>query len=56
MSIVHCDYETSSSCDIKKVGAYRYANDPSTRILMFGICRDDGPVLMWRFDDPDCAE
>lgn len=56
MSILHLDFETTSKVDIKKCGGYRYANDPSTRILMFGVALDDGPVKMWRFDQPDSPE
>ena len=44
---IHLDYETRSDSDLKKVGAYRYANDPSTRILMFAICEDDSSVFIW---------
>lgn len=41
------DYETKSRADLRKVGAYRYASDPSTRIFMFAISKNDGPVLLW---------
>lgn len=51
MSIFHLDYETSSEADIS-FGAYRYASDPSTRILMFAVAENDGEPLLWRFDDP----
>jgi len=47
MSTYHLDYETRSRADLKKVGAYRYAADPSTRILMFAIARDEGEPLLW---------
>ena len=43
----HIDYETRSKADLKKVGAYRYACDPSTRILMFAIARDDKEPVLW---------
>lgn len=52
----HIDYETAGRVDINKLGAYRYANDPSLRILMFAICKDDGPVYLWDHNDPDCVE
>lgn len=45
--IYHLDYETRSSADLKKVGAYRYAADPSTRILMFAIAKNDEEPLLW---------
>ena len=51
MSIYHLDFETSSEADIS-FGAYRYASDPSTRILMFAVAQDDGEPLLWRFDEP----
>lgn len=56
MAILHWDFETTSKVDIKKCGGYRYANDTSTRILMFGVALDEGPVTMWRFDEPDSVE
>lgn len=43
----HLDFETKSRADLRKVGAYRYAADPSTRILMFAIRKNKGPVLLW---------
>lgn len=49
------DYETSSACDIK-LGAYRYACDPSTRILMFAISQDDGDPVIWDCTEPGSAE
>ena len=29
------DFETASACDLKKSGAWRYAEDPTTEILCF---------------------
>lgn len=55
MSIYHLDYETTSACDIG-LGAYRYAADQSTRILMFAIAEDDLEPFVWRFDQPNSAE
>lgn len=51
MSDYHLDYEGRSKADLKKVGAYRYAEDPSTQILMAGISKDDGPVFLWVHPD-----
>lgn len=48
MTRLHLDYETASELDIKKCGAYKYAADPSTRILMLGWAVDDGPVQLWQ--------
>lgn len=55
MSIYRWDFETTSKCDISH-GAWRYASDESTRILMFAIARDEEPPLLWRFDQPDSGE
>jgi hypothetical protein len=43
----HLDFETKSRSDLKKVGAYRYACDPSTRVLMFAIARGDEEPVLW---------
>lgn len=43
----HLDYETFSEADLKKFGAYRYACDPSTEILIFSIARNDERPLVW---------
>lgn len=53
--MIHLDYETTSACDIK-LGAYRYACDPSTRILLAAVARDHGTPVVWRFDQPDSEE
>ena len=46
MSIFSLDFETRSRADLKKVGAFRYANDPSTEILCVAIAKDDeDPVV-----------
>jgi DNA polymerase len=50
MTIFHLDFETASACDIT-LGAYRYANDPSTRILMFAIAKNDEEPVMWSVTD-----
>lgn len=43
----HLDYETRSRADLKKVGAFRYAFDPSTEILCAAIARGDEEPLIW---------
>lgn len=41
----HLDFETYSEADITVVGAFRYAEDPSTEILIVGFALvDGGPV------------
>lgn len=41
------DFETLSQADLKKVGAYRYAEDPTTEVLCLSYCLNDGPILTW---------
>lgn len=47
MTRLHLDYETASEVDIKSCGAYKYAADPSTRILMLGWAINDEPEQLW---------
>lgn len=47
MNSYHLDYETYSEADIRKYGAYRYASDPSTEILIFSIACGSGRPLIW---------
>lgn len=56
MNAVHLDFETTSLSDITEVGGYRYACDPSTRILMFAVADETCEPLLWRFDAPDSDE
>ena len=46
MNEYHIDYETYSEADLRKVGAYRYAADPSTELLIYAIRKNDGPVFV----------
>jgi DNA polymerase len=55
MNTYSIDYETTSSCNIKH-GGYRYASDPSTRILMFAIARNDEEPILWDHLDPNSPE
>ena len=50
--VLHRDYETRSQVNLKKVGAFRYAADKTTEILCAAYTVDDGPVHLWRPDDP----
>jgi DNA polymerase len=63
---LHLDFETRSRADLKKVGAAKYAADPTTEVLCFAYCIDDGPVkvcgpdempgdLRAALDDPEVA-
>lgn len=41
MKSLHLDYETFAAVDLKKTGAFRYANDPSCEILCAAMAIDD---------------
>lgn len=45
--VVHMDFETFSHLDVRKVGAYRYAEDPTTRVLICCYAIGNGPVKTW---------
>lgn len=45
--ILWVDLETWSKCDIKKCGGYRYAEDPSTEITLFGYAVGNEPAKVW---------
>lgn len=44
-----CDVETFSSVDLKKSGAYKYAESPDFEILLFGYSVDGGEVQVIDF-------
>jgi len=46
-SILSLDFETASDIDLKARGAYVYAMDPSTEVLMMSWAFDDEPVQVW---------
>lgn len=48
MTTLFLDFETRSRLDVRKVGAYRYAADPSTDVLCAGWALDDEPVRIWK--------
>jgi DNA polymerase len=50
--IVHRDFETKSRLNLKKVGAFKYAQDASTEVLCGCFAVDDGPVKQWWPGDP----
>lgn len=50
-SRVYIDFETRSLVDIRKLGAFEYANDESTDILCLAFAIDDGPVGLWTPDN-----
>jgi DNA polymerase len=48
---LHLDLEGRSKVDLKSVGAYRYAADPSTKILMCSVSLDGAPPRLWVHPD-----
>ena len=45
--ILTIDFETRSACDLRKSGAYRYAQDPSTDVMCLAFKPDDEPTRLW---------
>ncbi len=43
---LYYDLETRSRCDLLRAGSYRYAESPSTEILLIAWAIDDGPVTV----------
>ena len=43
-SLLYLDFETRSRCNLKTSGAYRYAEDPSTEVLVMAYAYDDGEI------------
>src|SRR5262245_51975497 len=41
---LHLDFETCSECDLRKAGASRYAQDPTTKVLAVSWAIGDGPI------------
>lgn len=44
---LHLDVETRSAADLKKIGAHRYFEDPTTDCILFCYAFDDEPVQTW---------
>lgn len=44
MKTLAIDIETRSGADLSECGVYRYAEDPSFEVLLFGYAIDDGPA------------
>lgn len=52
MAILSLDLETRSTADLQRVGAWLYAHDPSTEVLLLCYRRDGGEVRVWWHDQP----
>lgn len=51
MTLLYLDFETRSRADLRKVGAYRYAEDPSTEAILASWALDDGEVHEWQAEN-----
>lgn len=45
--VLTLDIETFSACDLQESGTHRYAEDPSTEIILVTYAFEDGPVKTW---------
>lgn len=54
MSVAGFDLESRSRINLKEAGSYRYAEDPSTKVLCFAYAFDEETPKRWRpgFRDP----
>lgn len=47
MAYVTLDFETASAVDLKKAGAWVYAEDPTTEVIVLRYALGDGPLGQW---------
>ena len=47
MNHLYIDIETTSGANLSSAGVYRYAEDPSFEILLFGVSVDGSPVKVY---------
>ena len=52
MTILYCDFETRSKCDLSSRGVYNYAQDGTTDVLCMSYAFDDDEVVTWTPDQP----
>jgi DNA polymerase bacteriophage-type len=45
--LCHVDFETTSAVSLPRIGAHKYARDPSTRILCFAYAIDGDDPYVW---------
>ena len=51
MTHIHLDFETRSTVDIRKTGAWRYAESDGTEILCLAVAFDDEPAIVFSADN-----
>lgn len=49
---LNIDFETASTADLRRMGAYAYSRHPDTRVLCMAWAFDDEPVAVWRQGEP----
>jgi hypothetical protein len=54
--VAHWDIESRSTIRLDKVGAHKYAADPSTEILCVSYAIGNQPTQIWLPGDPDPPE
>jgi DNA polymerase len=52
MTVLWCDFETRSRCDLRSRGVYNYAQDASTDVLCMSYAFDDEDVRTWLPGEP----
>jgi DNA polymerase len=52
MPTLYRDYETRSTRNLKRVGSWKYAIDPTTDVWCCAYAVDDGPVAVWVAGNP----
>jgi hypothetical protein len=52
VTILYCDFETRSRCDLRSRGVYNYAQDASTDVLCMSYAFDDEDVRTWLPGEP----
>ena len=52
MPVLFRDVETRSTLDLRSVGAWKYAGDPTTEVLCIAYAVDDAPVQSWTRRQP----
>jgi len=54
--VAHIDFETRSTVDLRKSGVYRYAEDPTTEIIVMSWRVGDGDIQRWTPGGEDPTE
>lgn len=52
VDVIHFDYETRSEQDLRKVGAFRYAEDPTTEALCMVYKVNEDREKLWKMSEP----